>query len=120
MATILLMTNRLLIKFHSKCNSNHHFQDMPFAVHMVVGCWLQRGRDLIRGNLSPSVSESCTLSFRLQEIDGFVQEFLSVVFRLPSCIATLQTLSRQAVPASVQELKDFCSANEARFQQLQR
>nr|XP_023666047.1 uncharacterized protein LOC111843059 isoform X2 [Paramormyrops kingsleyae] len=56
----------------------------------------------------------------LKEIDGFVQEFLSVVHRLPSCIATLQTLSRQAVPASVEELKDFCSANEARFQQLQR
>ncbi|KAJ8397612.1 hypothetical protein AAFF_G00436110 [Aldrovandia affinis] len=56
----------------------------------------------------------------IKEIDAFVQDFLSVVHRLPSCIATLQTLSRQNVPDGFEELKDFCSINEARFQQLRR
>ncbi|KAJ8275034.1 hypothetical protein COCON_G00096590 [Conger conger] len=56
----------------------------------------------------------------IKEIDAFVQDFLSVVHRLPSCIATLQTLSQQPVPSSFEELKEFCSVNEARFQQLRR
>ena len=59
------------------------------------------------------------LSFSVpQEIDCFVKEFLSVVQKLPSCIATLQTISHQPVPSGLDELKEFCSVNEARFQQL--
>ncbi|XP_029902975.1 uncharacterized protein LOC115356102 isoform X2 [Myripristis murdjan] len=56
----------------------------------------------------------------IKEIDVFVQEFLSVVQRLPACISTLQALSRQPLPASFTELRDFCSTNEARFLQLRR
>ncbi|XP_064195993.1 uncharacterized protein LOC135257312 isoform X1 [Anguilla rostrata] len=56
----------------------------------------------------------------IKEIDAFVQDFLSVVHRLPSCIATLQTLSKQPVPSDFEELKEFCSVNEARFLQLRR
>ncbi|XP_029589824.1 uncharacterized protein LOC115174932 isoform X1 [Salmo trutta] len=54
----------------------------------------------------------------IKEIDGFVQEFLSVVQRLPSSISTLQTLSRQPVPSAFTELKAFCYTNEAKFQML--
>ncbi|XP_010881104.3 uncharacterized protein LOC105017854 [Esox lucius] len=56
----------------------------------------------------------------IKEIDAFVREFLSVVQRLPPCISTLQDLSRQPVPSSFSELKDFCSTNEAKFQLLRR
>ncbi|KAG7460645.1 hypothetical protein MATL_G00200960 [Megalops atlanticus] len=56
----------------------------------------------------------------IKEIDAFVQDFLSVVHRLPSCISTLQSLSRQTVPTGLEELRDFCSVNEARFLQLRR
>ncbi|XP_051511049.1 uncharacterized protein si:ch211-241j12.4 [Myxocyprinus asiaticus] len=56
----------------------------------------------------------------IKEIDGFVQEFLSVVNRLPSCISTLQLLSKLPVPADFERLQEFCSVNEARFQQLRR
>ncbi|CAB1342775.1 unnamed protein product [Coregonus sp. 'balchen'] len=56
----------------------------------------------------------------IKEIDCFVQEFLSVVQRLPSSISTLQTLSRQPVPSAFTELKAFCSTNEAKFQLLRR
>ncbi|KPP73753.1 hypothetical protein Z043_107143 [Scleropages formosus] len=56
----------------------------------------------------------------LKEIDGFVQEFLSVVHRLPVCIATLQKLSQQPVPTSLEKLEDFCSASKAQFQELRR
>ncbi|KAJ8008918.1 hypothetical protein DPEC_G00083410 [Dallia pectoralis] len=56
----------------------------------------------------------------IKEIDAFVREFLSVVQSLPSCISTLQTLSRQPGPSTFSELKDFCSTNEAQFQSLRR
>lgn len=56
----------------------------------------------------------------LQEIDAFVQEFLSVVQRLPSCICTLRALSRLPLPSTFSELQHFCSTNEAKFQQLRR
>lgn len=56
----------------------------------------------------------------LQEIDAFQQEFLSVVHRLPSCISSLQTLSRLPLPSTFRELQHFCSDNEAKFQQLRR
>ncbi|XP_008396720.1 uncharacterized protein LOC103457989 [Poecilia reticulata] len=56
----------------------------------------------------------------MKEIDGFVQEFLSVVQRLPSCIATLQALSRLPLPSSLSQLQHFCSTNEATFLQLRR
>nr|XP_055042001.1 uncharacterized protein LOC129429380 isoform X5 [Misgurnus anguillicaudatus] len=56
----------------------------------------------------------------LEEIDAFVQEFLSVVSRLPSCISTLQSLAKLPVPADFEALSEFCSVNEARFQQLRR
>ncbi|CDQ70039.1 unnamed protein product [Oncorhynchus mykiss] len=56
----------------------------------------------------------------VKEIDGFVQEFLSVVQRLPSSISTLQTLSRQPVPSAFTELKAFCYTNEAKFHMLRR
>lgn len=56
----------------------------------------------------------------LQEIDAFVQEFLSVVQRLPSSISVLQALSKQPQPATFSQLQHFCSANEAKFLQLRR
>ncbi|MFT7802890.1 uncharacterized protein LOC108929278 isoform X1 [Arapaima gigas] len=56
----------------------------------------------------------------LKDIDGFLQEFLSVVHRLPACIAALQKLYQQPVPNSLEKLENFCSVNEARFQQLRR
>ncbi|XP_073711928.1 uncharacterized protein [Misgurnus anguillicaudatus] len=56
----------------------------------------------------------------IKEIDAFVQEFLSVVSRLPSCISTLQSLAKLPVPADFEALSEFCSVNEARFQQLRR
>ncbi|PWA21865.1 hypothetical protein CCH79_00017593, partial [Gambusia affinis] len=56
----------------------------------------------------------------MKEIDGFVQEFLSVVQRLPSCISTLQALSRLPLPSSLSQLQHFCSTNEATFLQLRR
>ncbi len=56
----------------------------------------------------------------VQEIDGFVQEFLSVVNRLPSCIWTLQALAKRPVPADLEHLQEFCCVNQTRFQQLRR
>ncbi|KAM7394944.1 hypothetical protein PAMA_006604 [Pampus argenteus] len=56
----------------------------------------------------------------IKEIDAFVQQFLSVVQRLPSCISTLQTLSRLPLPTTFSKLQHFCSTNEATFQQLRR
>uniref|UniRef100_A0A671TZD3 Si:ch211-241j12.3 n=1 Tax=Sparus aurata TaxID=8175 RepID=A0A671TZD3_SPAAU len=56
----------------------------------------------------------------IKEIDVFVQEFLSVVQRLPSCISTLHALSRLPMPSTFSELQNFCSTNEAKFQQLRR
>nr|XP_040015806.1 uncharacterized protein LOC120807635 isoform X2 [Gasterosteus aculeatus aculeatus] len=56
----------------------------------------------------------------IKEINAFVQEFLSVVQRLPSCISTLQALSRLPPPSTFHELRHFCSTNEAKFQQLRR
>ncbi|KAF3702527.1 Actin CyI, cytoplasmic Precursor [Channa argus] len=56
----------------------------------------------------------------IKEIDSFVQEFLSVVQRLPSSISTLQALSRLPLPATYTELQHFCSTNDAKFQQLRR
>ncbi|XP_051501416.1 POTE ankyrin domain family member E-like isoform X7 [Myxocyprinus asiaticus] len=56
----------------------------------------------------------------IKEIDGFVQEFLSVVNRLPSCISTLQSLAKLPVPADHERLQNFCSVNEARFRHLRR
>ncbi|XP_056113669.1 uncharacterized protein si:ch211-241j12.4 [Rhinichthys klamathensis goyatoka] len=53
-------------------------------------------------------------------MDVFVQQFLLVVKRLPSCISTLQALSKLPVPDDLQRLRDFCSLNQARFQQLRR
>ncbi|XDV42463.1 hypothetical protein PO909_011120, partial [Leuciscus waleckii] len=56
----------------------------------------------------------------VKEMDVFVQEFLLVVNRLPSCISTLQSLSKLPVPDDLERLRDFCSLNQARFQQLRR
>ncbi|XP_034756680.1 puratrophin-1 [Etheostoma cragini] len=56
----------------------------------------------------------------IKEIDDFVQEFLSVVKRLPSCISTLKSLSGLPLPSTFSELKHFCSTNEATFQKLRR
>ncbi|KAG7508972.1 hypothetical protein JOB18_030479 [Solea senegalensis] len=56
----------------------------------------------------------------VKEIDVFVQEFLSVVQRLPTCISSLQALSRLPLPTTLAELQHFCSTNEAKFQQLRR
>lgn len=63
------------------------------------------------------ISDSCCF---LQEIDAFVQEFVSVVQRLPSCISALQALSRLPLPTTVSELRQFCLGTEAKFQQLRR
>ncbi|XP_041951224.1 uncharacterized protein LOC121711587 isoform X4 [Alosa sapidissima] len=78
-----------------------------------------------RSQLTPSLggyliySHGSWVTF-IKEIDVFVKEFLLVVQKLPSCIATLQTISQQPVPSGLDELKEFCSVNEARFQQLRR
>ncbi|KAI9517156.1 hypothetical protein NQZ68_008412 [Dissostichus eleginoides] len=56
----------------------------------------------------------------IKEVDEFVQDFLSVVQRLPSCISTLQALSRLPLPSTSRELQHFCSTNEATFLQLRR
>ncbi|XP_013120046.1 uncharacterized protein LOC100698705 isoform X1 [Oreochromis niloticus] len=56
----------------------------------------------------------------IKEIDAFVQEFVSVVQRLPSCISALQALSRLSLPTTVSELRQFCFSTEAKFQQLRR
>ncbi|XP_028460278.1 uncharacterized protein LOC114572744 isoform X2 [Perca flavescens] len=56
----------------------------------------------------------------IKEIDDFVQEFLSVVQRLPSCISSLKSLSRLPLPSTFSELRHFCSTNEAKFQKLRR
>ncbi|MGH0170312.1 UNVERIFIED_CONTAM: hypothetical protein FKN15_070049 [Acipenser sinensis] len=58
--------------------------------------------------------------FLNQEIDAFVREFFAVVDRLPSCIAHLQSLSRQPLPNAIEELKLFCSNIEARYSALRR
>ncbi|KAK7150864.1 hypothetical protein R3I93_011959 [Phoxinus phoxinus] len=56
----------------------------------------------------------------VKEMDVFVQQFLLVVNRLPSCISTLQSLSKLPVPDDLQRLRDFCLLSQARFQQLRR
>ncbi|XP_029965799.1 uncharacterized protein LOC115401659 isoform X2 [Salarias fasciatus] len=56
----------------------------------------------------------------IKDVDAFVQEFLSVVQRLPSCISTLQALSRLPLPSARGQLQHFCSTNEAKFRQLRR
>ncbi|XP_071334457.1 uncharacterized protein [Trachinotus anak] len=56
----------------------------------------------------------------IKEIHVFLQEFLSVVQRLPSYVSTLQSLSRLPLPSTFRELQHFCSTNEAKFQQLRR
>nr|XP_015208562.1 PREDICTED: uncharacterized protein LOC107078071 [Lepisosteus oculatus] len=56
----------------------------------------------------------------IKEIDAFVKEFFSVVHRLPSYIAAIQELSQQEVPRGFEELRLYCSRNEARFQALRR
>ncbi|KAK5853357.1 hypothetical protein PBY51_007149 [Eleginops maclovinus] len=56
----------------------------------------------------------------IKEVDKFVQDFLSVVQRLPSSISTLQALSRLPLPSTFRELQHFCSTNEATFLQLRR
>lgn len=56
----------------------------------------------------------------IKEIDAFVQDFLSVVQRLPSCISTLQAMSRLSLPSTFTELQHFCTTSEAKFKQLRR
>uniref|UniRef100_A0A3P9L3Z6 Uncharacterized LOC101162803 n=1 Tax=Oryzias latipes TaxID=8090 RepID=A0A3P9L3Z6_ORYLA len=56
----------------------------------------------------------------IKEIDSFVQEFLSVVQRLPSCISSLQAMSRLQPPSTLKDLQHFCYTNEAKFLQLRR
>ncbi|XP_036066420.1 uncharacterized protein LOC112157760 isoform X3 [Oryzias melastigma] len=56
----------------------------------------------------------------IKEIDSFVQEFVSVVQRLPSCISTLQAMSRLQPPSTLKDLQHFCYTNEAKFLQLRR
>ncbi|XP_052443188.1 uncharacterized protein LOC127984526 [Carassius gibelio] len=56
----------------------------------------------------------------VKEMDAFVQEFLLVVKRLPSCIWSLQALSKRPVPADLERLQEFCCVNQAHFQQLRR
>ncbi|MBN3285571.1 ACT protein, partial [Polyodon spathula] len=56
----------------------------------------------------------------IKEIDAFVREFFAVVDRLPSCIAHLQSLSQQPLPSAFEELKLFCSSNEAQYSALRR
>ncbi|XP_056436727.1 uncharacterized protein LOC130374150 isoform X1 [Gadus chalcogrammus] len=56
----------------------------------------------------------------IKEIDLFLQEFLSVVQRLPTCISTLQSISRLPIPEDLHLLTDFCSANQNLFLRLRR
>ncbi|XP_048842096.1 uncharacterized protein LOC125714966 isoform X2 [Brienomyrus brachyistius] len=116
---VLKLLLKLLMSGHAKTGSSAPFKSVFLKEVFELYNYIDRSQ------LTPELGGYLVYCHQswvtfLKEIDGFVQEFLSVVHRLPSCIATLHTLSRQAVPASVKELKDFCSANEARFQQLQR
>nr|XP_057921539.1 uncharacterized protein si:ch211-241j12.4 isoform X2 [Doryrhamphus excisus] len=54
----------------------------------------------------------------IKEIDAFVQEFTSVVKRMPSCIASMRALCGLPLPTAVRDLHQFCSFNEAKFHQL--
>lgn len=56
----------------------------------------------------------------LQEVDAFAQQFVSVVQRLPSCISTLQALSRLPLPPTLSELQQFLLTADAKFQHLRR
>ncbi|CAL8315123.1 unnamed protein product [Lota lota] len=56
----------------------------------------------------------------IKEIDLFLQEFISVVQRLPSCISTLQSISRLPIPEDLHLLTDFCSTNQNQFLHLRR
>ncbi|XP_029318578.1 uncharacterized protein LOC115028846 isoform X2 [Cottoperca gobio] len=78
-----------------------------------------------RSQLTPSLGGYLIYCHRswvdfIKEIDEFVQKFLSVVQRLPSCISTLQALSRLPLPSTFSELQHFCSTNEVKFLQLRR
>ncbi|XP_054618709.1 uncharacterized protein si:ch211-241j12.4 isoform X2 [Dunckerocampus dactyliophorus] len=53
-----------------------------------------------------------------KEIDTFVQEFISVVKRMPLCIASMRALCRLPLPTTFRDLHQFCSFNEAKFHQL--
>ncbi|KAI4801821.1 hypothetical protein KUCAC02_019692 [Chaenocephalus aceratus] len=60
-----------------------------------------------RSQLMPSLGGYLVYCHRswvafIKEVDEFVQDFLSVVQRLPSCISTLQALSRLAAALHLQ------------------
>ncbi|KAF5887369.1 Actin cytoplasmic, partial [Clarias magur] len=56
----------------------------------------------------------------IKEMDGFVQEFVSVVRKLPACIGALQDVSNLPVPHEYEPLSVFCSTNQARLERLRR
>ncbi|KAM9496126.1 uncharacterized protein Hap1MRO34_023269 [Clarias gariepinus] len=53
-------------------------------------------------------------------MDGFVQEFVAVVRKLPACIGALQDVSNLPVPQEYEPLSVFCSTNQARLERLRR
>ncbi|XP_036438403.1 uncharacterized protein LOC118816023 [Colossoma macropomum] len=54
----------------------------------------------------------------VKEIDGFVQEFVAVVRRLPVCISALQSVSTLPVPTDPDALSHFCSTNRTQLQHI--
>ncbi|KAF4091938.1 hypothetical protein AMELA_G00015500 [Ameiurus melas] len=56
----------------------------------------------------------------IREMDSFVQEFVSVVRKLPVCIGALQEFSSLSVPREYEPLAVFCSTHEARLERLRR
>ncbi|KAK1889153.1 Actin-3 [Dissostichus eleginoides] len=48
------------------------------------------------------------------------QSWVAFIKQLPSCISTLQALSRLPLPSTSRELQHFCSTNKATFLQLRR
>uniref|UniRef100_UPI00398E406B uncharacterized protein isoform X2 n=1 Tax=Pristiophorus japonicus TaxID=55135 RepID=UPI00398E406B len=49
------------------------------------------------------------VGYFLQEIDGFIHEYYTLIQRLPGCLTGLQRLSLQSLPSDADELEQFSS-----------
>ncbi|CAG5950337.1 unnamed protein product [Menidia menidia] len=61
-----------------------------------------------------------SLCLSLQEINAFVQDFLSVVERFPASVSRLQAWAQRELPSSIPDLQHFCSTNQDQFLKLRR
>ncbi|KAJ8270811.1 hypothetical protein GJAV_G00119550 [Gymnothorax javanicus] len=116
---VLKLLHKLLVPSHSKYSVSASFKRIFLKEIFELSNYIDRSQltATLGGYLIYSHQSWATF---IKEIDAFVQDFLSVVHRLPACIATLQTLSKQPVPSDFEELQEFCSVNEARFLELRR